>query len=265
MMENPQVENGHVKISNELYEAMLKIKLSDYEHRILGAIIRKTYGWNKKEDWISHSQLSELTLILPHHCARTITKLKNKKIIIKKDGFTAINKHYSQWGVPKQVLPIQVIPKQVLGGTQTGFEGVPKQVHTKDSITKDTYTKDKHPALFEIFEILTTKVKAYRPNHKPGNKERDLKIIDQLIRLDNRETNRLIELLTWYPIGGQYIPEIFSAQALRDKYDKLETAFQRTQKKEKSGYDAQATIQRMEEKERYEKELKEASKKLFGG
>jgi phage replication O-like protein O len=148
-MESPQVENGHVKIANELYEAMLKIKLSDYEHRILGAIIRKTYGWNKKQDWISHSQLSELTSILPHHCARTITKLKNKKIIIKKDGLTTINKHYSEWLIPKQVLPIQVIPKQVLGGTQTGFDGVPKQVHTKDTITKDTITKDiKHPMVF---------------------------------------------------------------------------------------------------------------------
>ncbi|EEZ9925472.1 replication protein, partial [Escherichia coli] len=32
------------------------------------AVMRKTYGFNKKLDWVSNEQLSELTGILPHKC-----------------------------------------------------------------------------------------------------------------------------------------------------------------------------------------------------
>ncbi|EFE6418383.1 TPA: replication protein, partial [Escherichia coli] len=33
------------------------------------AVMRKTYGFNKKLDWVSNEQLSELTGILPHKCS----------------------------------------------------------------------------------------------------------------------------------------------------------------------------------------------------
>jgi len=47
------------------------------------AIIRKTYGWNKKKDWITGSQLSKLTGIRENHCYKTVENLLKKHILIK--------------------------------------------------------------------------------------------------------------------------------------------------------------------------------------
>ena len=43
-MANPQSENGHIDIANEIGEALSRINFSAYESRILWVIWRKTYG-----------------------------------------------------------------------------------------------------------------------------------------------------------------------------------------------------------------------------
>lgn len=48
-MANPQRENGHVDIANELVEALAKMQLSGYESRVIWALWRKTWGWVKKD------------------------------------------------------------------------------------------------------------------------------------------------------------------------------------------------------------------------
>ena len=40
-------------IVNEILEKLALAKLAVYEYKVLIAVIRKTYGWNKKTDWIS--------------------------------------------------------------------------------------------------------------------------------------------------------------------------------------------------------------------
>lgn len=82
----------------------------------------------------------------------------------------------------------------------------------------------------EIYDLLIGKVKLHRPHHKNGNKAKDLTAIRLMLERDKRNPQRVAELLEWYPIGGKYIPEIFSASALREKYDKLESAYLRKSK-----------------------------------
>jgi phage replication O-like protein O len=131
----PQKENGNTPIANEIMEALARTYLSSYETQVIFAILRKTYGWHKKEDWISLSQLSEMTKILPQHISRTIKKLAIRSIIIRNKKKIGFNKDYDKWdNIPKQVIPIQVI-----GVTQTGIKYIPKQVTTKE--TKETIQK----------------------------------------------------------------------------------------------------------------------------
>lgn|SRR3990167_3934380 len=151
-MPTPQIENGYTRIANELLDAYIRIThtLSPYENTVWLCVLRKTYGYHKKEDWVSLSQIKEKTGIERSHIARTIKKLKNKRMITHsgekgKTSLTAIQKNYEEWLLPKQVtvlLPKQVIPKQVMTVTQTGNQLLPKQVDTKDTITKDNTTKD---------------------------------------------------------------------------------------------------------------------------
>ena len=141
-MASPQTENGYTKIANELLEALSRTKLNSQESRILFAIFRKTYGFRKKEDWISNSQLELITGIHRCHCANTITRLKERNIVTKTGNKIQFNKNYMQWRMlPKQVTKQVIVPKQVTSSTQTGNQLVPKQVHTKETITKETIQK----------------------------------------------------------------------------------------------------------------------------
>lgn len=125
-MANPQKEDGYTSISNELLEALLKINLSMYEYKVLLAIMRKTYGWSKKSDVISHSQLTELTNISQPHINRTLKYLTDRNII-KSSKLSNIKveytmqKDYTLWdiilpneAIPEQAKPVEVLPPQVL-------------------------------------------------------------------------------------------------------------------------------------------------------
>jgi phage replication O-like protein O len=149
-MANPQIENGYTKIANELLEAISRINLSSYEFRVMMAIIRKTYGFSKKKDWISLSQLGEITGISVPHVCRSINKLKVKNMLIKNGKITGIQKDYRQWKVT-QTGSTQIgstsmgnkdkkLPKQAIKITQTGKKKLPKQADTKE--IKETITKE---------------------------------------------------------------------------------------------------------------------------
>jgi len=140
-MASPQKENGYTSIANDIVEALAMTYLSSYESQILFAILRKTYGWNKKDDWISGSQLAEMTGIKKGHVSRTLKKLILRNMITKNDGVLSFQKDYDLWQkLPKQVTIQRVeLPKQVTGVTQTGNKKLPKQVTTKDN--KDTIQK----------------------------------------------------------------------------------------------------------------------------
>ena len=134
---NPQIEDGYIKIANELGEALAKTNLSPYESRIFWAILRKTYGWHKKSDWISLSQFIELTGLIKPDIIRAIKKLIKKNIITQtgndKGKEYSINKHYTKWNS---------LPKQVIV-TQTGNKSLPKQVPTKANIQKQIIINNK--------------------------------------------------------------------------------------------------------------------------
>lgn len=58
------LDDGFTRIANELLEAVMRAGLSQHQLLVFMAVMRKTYGFNKKSDWVSNEQLSELTGIL---------------------------------------------------------------------------------------------------------------------------------------------------------------------------------------------------------
>lgn len=147
----PQCEDGYTRIANELLEALCRIRIPGESMQVFLVILRKTYGFCKKEDTIALSQLEEATGIIKTHIPRAVEKLVSMRIVTKKGNGTStsygINKHYQSW----QALPKKVtLPKKVMKVTQKGNEQLPKKVHTKE-------TKEKRNILGKCFEYLWNK------------------------------------------------------------------------------------------------------------
>ena len=150
-----QTENGYTRIANEIVTEFSKLHLSGNEWQILWVVLRKTWGWNKKEDAISLTQFQELTKLSRPSVAEAIVKLVGKKVLLvnksKSINVYSFNKLYQLWDSTKKVP--KLVPKRVLVPKKSQLVGktvelvpkkvpklVPKKEHTKDN--KDTITKD---------------------------------------------------------------------------------------------------------------------------
>ena len=100
-MANPQVEEGYTKISNELLEALARIRVPGEARQVLDVILRKTYGYSKKEDAISLSQFVLATGLSKSHICDALKKLNAMNLITENGKGIAKNysiyKHFSLW------------------------------------------------------------------------------------------------------------------------------------------------------------------------
>lgn len=144
------LDDGFTRIANELLEAVMHAGLSQHQLLVFMAVMRKTYGFNKKSDWVSNEQLSELTGILPHKCSAAKSVLVKRGILTQTGRVIGINKTVSEWSsLPvkgtekKPYLKKVTLPESGKKSLpESGNAYYPNQVNTKDKHTKDKHTKD---------------------------------------------------------------------------------------------------------------------------
>ena len=127
-MEGIQLENGYTKIANQLLEKFAQIKISGTSWRILITIIRKLYGYNKKEDWIAYSQIQKITKLPKSRISESIKQLREYGIVTQKRNSGT---KYSI-GINKNFLITQ---KRTV--TEKRNAGVTESRTTKETITKE--------------------------------------------------------------------------------------------------------------------------------
>ncbi len=163
------LDGGFTRIANEILEAVMHAGLSQHQLLVFMAVMRKTYGFNKKSDWVSNEQLSELTGILPHKCSSAKSALVKRGILTQTGRVIGINKTVSEWSslpvkgtekkpylekvnLPesgKKSLPesgkksLPESGKKSLPESGNGY--YPNQVNTKDTITKDSKDNSNKP------------------------------------------------------------------------------------------------------------------------
>ena len=104
-MANPRIENGYVRIANELLEAICRLDVSGSEMRILLYIIRRTYGFNKDYAEIPLSEISTAVGMRREHIQKMLKRLSTKNIIdLRTNSGTkpqtiSIVKNYEKWDV----------------------------------------------------------------------------------------------------------------------------------------------------------------------
>lgn len=170
-MQKPQLEDGFTRIANELFEAVLVYGFTQRQLVVWLAILRKTYGYGKKEDDMSASQIGLLCNIKRNHVTETIGQLAKMGAITKRQGvyglILGVNKDYKKWSktepvgspdlglVPNQDSPnsglAKVVPIRDATSPNSGQVDSPKSGHTKENLSKETKQK-KSPAREILFD-----------------------------------------------------------------------------------------------------------------
>ncbi|GAI23983.1 unnamed protein product, partial [marine sediment metagenome] len=91
---------GWGKLQRTLAKALAGAKINVYEGRVVWAIVFKTIAFNKLEDEIPWSQLSELTDIDEWNLTRPINSLLEKGIIFRKDSILGVQLDFKKWKIP---------------------------------------------------------------------------------------------------------------------------------------------------------------------
>jgi phage replication O-like protein O len=184
-MANPQLENGFFRIANEIAEALMRTNLNSYQSRVLWAVLRKTYGFKKKEDWVSNSQLVELTALHKQHIWRALKELVDRNIVTKGGYKIAFQKDYQQWReLPKGVTSHHELPKGVTqlpkGVTKVTKGGVHKRRQYTKDILRDSEKPNPDVKKFHEFWFQEFEKRTGNPYHPTFGKEG--KLIKSLLK-----------------------------------------------------------------------------------
>lgn len=106
MNPGPQLEDGFTRIANELLEAIYNAYFTVSESRVFWFVVRRTYGFGKRHDWIPERQFaSAIHSMSRRNIAKTLRQLITRQIIsIQRDGrghpTYGVQKDYARWSLP---------------------------------------------------------------------------------------------------------------------------------------------------------------------
>jgi len=100
----PELDDGYVRIANELLQALIDYDLTAAQMKIIAVIIRETYGYNRKSKNLSVSYLAKAIRRDERNTRRTLNDLIAKKVVSVFDAGTprlpreiGVNKYYLDW------------------------------------------------------------------------------------------------------------------------------------------------------------------------
>ncbi|WP_313111487.1 replication protein [Pseudescherichia sp.] len=99
------LENGYLRLANQIQDALCIVELSGREFRVLNAIVRLTYGWSKKSDRIANSLIADKTTLKVKHVSEAVLSLAYRNIIILRrigqTRYIGINTSLDKWAYTK--------------------------------------------------------------------------------------------------------------------------------------------------------------------
>lgn len=123
------LEDGYTRIANDLFEAVMCADLTARQLKVVMAIIRKTYGFGKKLDRITNTQIAEMTGIHHTHVCKAKNEMIAMNIVISSGNKIGINKDFTEWN-----FNISQVSKTL---AKSANSHKPSQLNTKETITKE--------------------------------------------------------------------------------------------------------------------------------
>lgn len=131
-MSAPQVEDGYTRIANELLDEIIRHPFSKRQIKVLLAVVRQTYGYNRKSHAMSYSVLADATGLFRRHVISTVAELAEAGVLVVEGSgvvrnggelkAVGVNKRYTEWRVtgaetvtsPKTVTSAETVTRLVL-------------------------------------------------------------------------------------------------------------------------------------------------------
>lgn len=114
--ENQNPDSGFTQIPNNILEKILRFPFTSRELIIVLAVIRKTLGWQKSFDVLSHWKLSQMTGIDKSNISRAVRSLLNKDVLIHGDKTIVshgqviksigLNQNFEEWQTGVKKAPV---------------------------------------------------------------------------------------------------------------------------------------------------------------
>lgn len=182
-------DEGFTRLANALYEELIGANLTKNQARVIHAICRKTYGFNKQMDRIADSQIAQLTRLPRQKVNAAKQELITMKVLSCAGPLIGPNKNLDEWEVPGTKRgPIchrnsdnhyhsDTVPTAATKAiTNIVTTLSPSQGQTKDTITKDNKDKINNspltPANVSLIKPVT--VRQFPDNFAPDENNRAL-------------------------------------------------------------------------------------------
>ncbi len=231
-MASPQLINGYTSIANEIIEHLGNTSILGSEFQVVLCVLRKTYGYHKKEDRISLTQFEKWTGLSRATVVKALKNLVIRNILVK----TAIptykfNKDYETWVVNTAKL----VKHNDLGSidrlTKIGIDGYTykrKKEITKETMAKETEYNPKGAELIKSFELINPAVKRMY-----GNTTQRLACNDLIGTYGFERVKTVIEKTLPKTNKMEYMPSITTPYMLFLKWSQLESQINKLKNKKK--------------------------------
>lgn len=163
-----ELEDGYTRLSNQLLAEYAGADLTKRQFKVLLAVVRLTYGWNKPMDRISDQQIADIARLPVKKCNEAKLELVRMNILIKNGTLLGPNKNISEWNIPQSGGESPKTGENL--SPKMGVGNPPKRGDTKDIIpnTVKTITQT-HDVGFSVEEKLTPRQKGTNPRAEGTN------------------------------------------------------------------------------------------------
>jgi phage replication O-like protein O len=206
-MANPQKENGYTRIANEILDQAMSAKLNGSQFKLVLAVWRYTYGFQRKQHRLSLRFLSEATSLNKRTVQDEVDRLIDCKVLTaSKKGqirYLGFNKNYEEWELGEMEDKKKAAPKK-------------KKEYSPDS----TYYK---MADYFIRQVKAVAEDAGVPHlTAKADVQKAADDFRKLVELDGVDDKKLIHsVMQWTTVHPFWRTNILSSSKFRKKFAEL--------------------------------------------
>jgi phage replication O-like protein O len=138
-------DDGYTRIANELLEAVMSADLTARQLKVALAVMRKTYGFGKKTDRITNTQIAGMTGIHHTHVCTAKNEMIAMNVIITSGSQIGINKVVSDWNFNISQVSETLAKSANKTLAEVANDHSPTQLNTKETYQKKKETTPKSP------------------------------------------------------------------------------------------------------------------------